>query len=136
MSIGVLASLRGLAMGLCMMPVQTAAYNTVARDQMTRATALTNVLFRIFGAASTAMLTTVLLVSLRGRDVPAGASVTSGTAPLPALAHAFDDTFLLMAAMTGIGLVLALFLRDRVIEGLRARPGTTDRSALATEPGG
>jgi EmrB/QacA subfamily drug resistance transporter len=135
MSIGVLASLRGLAMGLCMMPVQTAAYNTVARDQMTRATALTNVLFRIFGAASTAMLTTVLLVSLRGRDVPAGASVTSGTAPLPALAHAFDDAFLLMAAMTGIGFVLALFLRDRVIEGLRARPGATDRQTLATEPG-
>ena len=81
--IATLASLRGLAMGLCMMPVQTAAYNTVPREQMTRATALSNVLFRIFGATTTALLTTVLLVGLQLQGAPEGSTVTSGTTPLP-----------------------------------------------------
>src|SRR5205823_9387906 len=55
-----LAMLRGVSMGLCMMPVQTAAYNTVPREQLPRATALSNVLMRIFGAFSTATLSSIL----------------------------------------------------------------------------
>jgi EmrB/QacA subfamily drug resistance transporter len=132
--IGALASFRGLAMGLCMMPVQTAAYNTVAKEEMTRATALTNVLFRLFGATSTAILTTILLVSLTLHGAPPGSTVTSPDAPAPLLARAFDDAFLAMAAMAAVGIVLALFLRDQVLEGTSPHKAGAERPALQVEP--
>ncbi|HEX5501745.1 MAG TPA: MDR family MFS transporter [Thermomicrobiales bacterium] len=129
-----LASLRGLAMGLCMMPIQTAAYNTVPQHELTRATALTNVLFRIFGAASTAILTTVLVASLSWHGAAPGVSITSGTAPLPLLAQAFDDAFLAMAVLTVVGLALCWFLKDPVLEALKVSPaGAREERALALE---
>jgi EmrB/QacA subfamily drug resistance transporter len=131
--IATLASLRGLAMGLCMMPVQTAAYNTVPRELMTRATALSNVLFRIFGAGSTAILTTVLLLSLRAQGAPEGSTVTSGTTPLPLLSNAFNASFLAMAVMAAVGIVLSLFLRDQVLENLRGKPASANREGLQLE---
>lgn len=132
--IGAFASMRGIAMGLCMMPVQTAAYNTVPQGQMTRATALTNVLFRVFGSASTAVLTTALVVSLTLHGAPAGSTITSGTTPARYLARAFDDAFILMTVMSAVGILLAVFLRDRVIEEARARPAAAvDQHALAAE---
>jgi EmrB/QacA subfamily drug resistance transporter len=132
--IGGLASLRGLAMGLCMMPVQTAAYNTVAKEEMTRATALTNVLFRIFGAASTALLTTVLVVSLRWQGAPEGSGVTDGNTPINFLSGAFNMAFLSMAIMAAVGIGLALFLRDPVLEKLRDQPAGTNVERLHVEP--
>jgi len=133
-AIAFLASLRGIAMGLCMMPVQTAAYNTVPQEEMAHATALSNVLFRIFGSAGTAILTATLVVSLHLQGAPAGATVTSGTAPIHLLENAFDHAFLLMAAVTLVGMALAWFLRDPVLEGLRApAPMQTERTALAAE---
>lgn len=132
--ITVLGSLRGLAMGLCMMPVQTAAYNTVPRELMTRATALSNVLFRIFGATTTAVLTTILLLGLSLQGAPAGSNVTSGSTPIPLLSNAFGGAFLAMAVMAGVGIVLSLFLRDRVLEEMRDKPAAAAREALALEP--
>ena len=75
--IAAIASLRGLGMGLAMMPVSTMAFNTVPQELMGRATALQNVLQRIFGSASTAFLTTILYVSLSQHGGPAGATVTT-----------------------------------------------------------
>lgn len=129
-----LASLRGVAMGLCMMPVQTTAYNTVPQEQMARATALVNVLFRIFGSAGTAILTAVIVVSLAAHGAPAGATITSGTASPALLARAFDDAFLVMALVTAAGIGLALFLRDRVVESLRVGAAPSyQREAVAAE---
>jgi EmrB/QacA subfamily drug resistance transporter len=132
--IAALASMRGIAMGLCMMPVQTAAYNTVPQELMARATALTNVLFRIFGSASTAMLTAILVISLGLHGAPTGATVTNGQAPAGILMDAFDDAFIAMSIVTVIGIGLALFLRDRVIESLQSQARRTpDHAALAAE---
>lgn len=132
--IGVLASLRGLAMGLCNIPVQTAAFNTVAREDMTRATAITNVLFRIFGAASTAVLTTILIVSLRLHGAPEGSTVTDPSTPIAFLSPAFGNAFLAMAVMAGVGIILSLFLRDEVLEKLRGKPAANDAKRLRPEP--
>jgi EmrB/QacA subfamily drug resistance transporter len=132
--IGGLASLRGIAMGLCNMPVQTAAFNTVAREQMTRATAITNVMFRIYGAISTAALTTVLLVSLRANGAPEGSTITDPNTPVAFLSLAFDTAFMLMAAMTAIGIILAFFLRDEVLDNLRNKAVPQDGKALQLEP--
>lgn len=132
--IALLASLRGLAMGLCTMPVQTAAYNTVARDQMTRATAVTNVLFRIFGATSTAVLTTILITGLRLQGAPEGSTVTDPNTPLALLSSAFGYAFLAMTIMAGVGIILAFFLHDEVLEKLRREPTAQDTKQLHLEP--
>ncbi len=132
--IGTLGALRGLAMGLCMMPVQTAAYNTVARDLMPRATALTNMLFRMFGAVGTAILTTILLISLRLQGAPEGSNVTSGTVPTPLLEVAFSHAFLAMSLLAAVGIALSFFLHDKVLDDLRTKPKDQTTSELYPEP--
>ncbi|HEY7270026.1 MAG TPA: MDR family MFS transporter [Dehalococcoidia bacterium] len=125
--IAAIASMRGVAMGLCMMPVQTAAYNTVDQRLMPRATALTNVLFRIFGSTSTALLTTVLIFSLGAHGAPAGSSITSGNTPITFLVEAFQDGFLVMSIVCLAGMGLAMFLQDHALKALQVQE--TDASA-------
>jgi hypothetical protein len=109
-------------MGFCMMPVQTAAYNTIPQQDMARATSLVNVMIRLFASMTTAALTTFLIFAL-GQHGAAGASITGGTAPISALTAAFDDAFILMSGVTIIGMFLALFLRDPVVEAARKAGG-------------
>jgi EmrB/QacA subfamily drug resistance transporter len=52
--------LRGMGMGLAMMPATTAAMNAVPRQSIPRATALTNALQRISGSFGTAVMSTIL----------------------------------------------------------------------------
>lgn len=119
--ITLLASGRGLALGLCAMNVQTVAYNTVEQSQLPRATALTNVAFRVFGSIATAMLTTTLVLSLAWHGAPAGSSITGGTAPVPFMVEAFRDAFLAMTALSIVGFVLSFRLHDPVLERERTR---------------
>lgn len=116
----VLFSMRGMAMGFCMMPVQTAAYNSIPQHLMTRATALVNMLFRVFGSMATAILTTILVFSLQSQGAPPDASITRGTAPLPIMVEAFHDAFLAMSLLTVVGIALAMFLKDPVLEEFKA----------------
>lgn len=51
---------RGAAMGLVMMPAMTAGLNAVAVPQISRASAMTNVMRQIFGAFGTALVVTIL----------------------------------------------------------------------------
>ncbi|MBI2885905.1 MAG: DHA2 family efflux MFS transporter permease subunit [Chloroflexi bacterium] len=64
-TITLLAMARGLCMGLSMMPITTAAFNTVPTEKMARATALSSSLMRVFSSFSTAFISTVL----HGRSV-------------------------------------------------------------------
>jgi EmrB/QacA subfamily drug resistance transporter len=120
-TIAAISSLRGLGMGLCMMPVTTMAFNTVPQDQMPRATALQNVLMRLFGSASTAILTTILVVSLTSHGAPPGSSITDGSLGVDLLTMAFRDAFLAMSVVAGLGIGAALFLRDDVLKELQRR---------------
>jgi predicted MFS family arabinose efflux permease len=129
LTIAAIASMRGVAMGLCMMPVQTAAYNTVEQSLMPRATALTNVLFRVFGSASTALLTTTLIFSLGAHGAPAGSSITSGSTPINFLVESFQDGFLLMSVVCVVGMVLALFLQDHALRALQSEPAEVAATA-------
>lgn len=122
--ITLLASGRGLALGLCAMNVQTVAYNTVEQSQLPRATALTNVAFRVFGSIATALLTTTLVVSLAWHGAPEGSSITAGTAPVPFMVEAFRDAFLAMTALSIVGFALSFRLHDPVLDRERARPRT------------
>lgn len=114
--IAAFASSRGVGVGLCVIPVNTMAYNTVAQSDMPRATAMVNVLFRIFGSISTAILTAVIVASLGWHGAPAGSSFTDGTAPVHFMVKAFSDGFLLMAFFAVIGLALSFFVRDRILD--------------------
>ena len=114
--IAALASSRGIGVGLSVIPINTMAYNTVVQADMPRATALVNVLFRVFGSIATAILTAVLVASLGWHGAPAGASITDGTAPVHFMVKAFSDGFLVMAGFSVIGLVLSFFVRDRVLD--------------------
>ena len=53
--------LRGFAMGIMMMPVMTVAMDTIPPHQISRASALSNVLRQLFGAFSTAVFASILI---------------------------------------------------------------------------
>jgi EmrB/QacA subfamily drug resistance transporter len=112
----VIVSARALGLGLFAQNVQLVAYNTVPDGQMPRATALVNVGQRIDGALSSAVLTTILVIGLQLTNAPAGTSIAEGTAPADDMATAFHYAFLVMTALSCVGLVLSLFVRDRVLE--------------------
>ncbi len=114
--IAALASSRGIGIGLCVIPIQTMAYNTVAQADMPRATAMVNVMFRVFGSIATAVLTTVIIASLGWHGAPAGSSFTDGSAPVHFMVKAFSDGFLVMTAFAVVGLVLAFFVHDRMLD--------------------
>ena len=101
---------------------------------MPRATALVNVGQRINGAMSTAILTTVLLISLQWHGAPAGTSITDGSAPLPFMLRSFHDAFWVMTAVSAVGMVMACFLQDRVLAEWKAQarqPSTTSEAVVA-----
>jgi EmrB/QacA subfamily drug resistance transporter len=60
-TIRVILLLRGAAMGLMMMPVMTVSMDTIPPHQISRASALSNVLRQLFGAFSTGIFATILL---------------------------------------------------------------------------
>lgn len=116
-----LSCVRGIALGLCFIPVQTAAYNTVPREDMPRATALTQVSLRLYGSVSTAILTMILLFSLQWHGAPAGASITDGTTAITTVVAAFDDAFYFMAFVAFAAGVLSLFINDHVVAAARTQ---------------
>jgi DHA2 family multidrug resistance protein len=122
-AIMILVGGRGLALGMFSQTVQMVAYNTVPDGQMPRATALVNVTQRINGAVSTAILTTILVISLQLHNAPSGTSITDGTVSLDLMLDAFRDAFWVMSGVSVIGLIMSFFLRDRLLEEFKARGG-------------
>jgi EmrB/QacA subfamily drug resistance transporter len=118
----VLVSLRGLGLGMFGQFVQIVAYNTVRAEDMPRATSLVTTGQRLTTAFSTAILSSVLIVGLSLTDAPAGTSIAAGTAPLDDQQMAFRYAFLLMTALSVVGVVLASRLRDTALEPDRPRP--------------
>jgi EmrB/QacA subfamily drug resistance transporter len=109
--ITVLAMARGFSMGFCMMPVQTAAYNTVPQPKIARATALSNGLMRIFGSFSTAFLATVLNSRTTLHYAQMAATLSLERLPV----GAFVDQMRGELALRG---VVTQAAQDRVITGM------------------
>jgi EmrB/QacA subfamily drug resistance transporter len=109
---------RGVGLGCCFMPAMAAAYATIDRPSIPRATTALNVLQRVGGSIGTALLAVVLEQQIKAQ-LP-HAPVASGTLePLPPavreriavpLAHAFNHTFWWAVALTAIGIVPAVVL--------------------------
>ena len=134
--VAALISTRGLSLGFCMMPNQTAAYNTVPHGGLARATALANGFQRFLSSGASAFLGTILNLRTLAHAAALGATglvVAAGgeDAPVRASAEAFSDTFLVLTVASGIGFFLALFHRDPILEEKWAQ----DRSARSTPAG-
>jgi predicted MFS family arabinose efflux permease len=127
-----LASLRGLGMGMFGQTLMTTAFNAVPEGQVPRATSLVNVGQRIDTAFSTAVLTTVLIVGLSFTSAPLGTSIAAGDAPLDDMRHTFDYAFLLMSTVSVLGIGLAWFLRDHVLEEAMGRAPKRTVTSTAT----
>jgi EmrB/QacA subfamily drug resistance transporter len=110
--------LRGIGLGGSMMPSMAAAYATLTRNQVPRATPALNVLQRIGGSIGGALLIVILqnrIVSTLGEGAQGG--VSGAALPDSArlrvadpLAAAFAHTFWYALALTALALVPALLL--------------------------
>jgi MFS family permease len=139
---------RGIGLGCCFMPAMAAAYATVDRPAIPRATTALNVLQRVGGSIGTALLAVVLQQQIKAQ-LPHAPGIGAGTIePVPAavreriavpLAHAFNHTFWWAVALTAIGIipgvVLAVTARISRTDGatgvVEATPANTVREPVA-----
>jgi EmrB/QacA subfamily drug resistance transporter len=128
---------RGIGFGCAMMPVMAAAYATVSREAVPRATTALNVLQRLGGSIGVALLAVVLEDHIKA-SLP-GAGIGSGAIqPVPAavrariaapLAHAFTSTFWWAVVLTAVALAPALILALTGRRGARPAGALTEQAA-------
>jgi EmrB/QacA subfamily drug resistance transporter len=130
LSVAGMLILRGMGIGLAMMPSFSAAYVTLPPHLISRATSISNVVQRVAGALGVAIVATILaeritanLPRLPGGSLPAGGNLAFGNlaaAPLPPglkslllqqVARGFDETFWIATGIGVLGLPLTLLLR-------------------------
>jgi EmrB/QacA subfamily drug resistance transporter len=93
---------RGFGLGGSMMPAMAAAYSTLERSQVPRATPMLNVLQRVGGSLGVAVFTVILENAIRDRGGQGGGSA--------ALADAFSLTFWWVVGASLLALIPALLL--------------------------
>jgi EmrB/QacA subfamily drug resistance transporter len=128
--IGAAMVVRGLGIGLSMMPAMTAAFAVLRPDQINHATPQLNVLQRVGGSVGTAILSVVLSNHLASA---ASGAAADGRAPsADALAGAFGTTYWWVMAVTVVALaptaLLAIVERRARAEG---RVSAADEDVLA-----
>ncbi|HVU72983.1 MAG TPA: MFS transporter, partial [Mycobacteriales bacterium] len=109
--------LRGLGLGLTMMPSMSAAYQVLSPPDIPRATTALNIIQRVGGALSTAVIAVMIQRSLT-HSIGGGASLGSvhgkpSGALADHVASAFGTGFWWALGFTVIGLVPALLLPNR-----------------------
>jgi len=118
-------------MGAAMMPAMSAAYQTLQRQQLARATTALNIIQRVGGSIGTALLSVVLTHQLTSA-IPAGDGVGLAAAQsvpaaeqarlAPAIADAFGTTFWVGAGIIALAVIPALLLP-------RGKPQAPDEDA-------
>jgi MFS family permease len=114
--------LMGLGMGASMMPAMSAAYQTLQRQQLARATTALNIIQRVGGSIGTALLSVVLTHQLTSRIPAADGSGLAAAQSVPAaareriapgIAEAFGHTFWWAAGIIVLAVIPALMLPRR-----------------------
>jgi EmrB/QacA subfamily drug resistance transporter len=130
--------LRGVGLGFTMMPAMAAAYATIEREQVPRATPMLNVVQRVGGSLGTAVLAVVLqrqIVAQVGTGAGGGSlgGVPDGAQARVAgpLATAFAHTYWWAMAMTALAIVPAAVLA--VTERRTAREREREAEAAARD---
>ena len=134
--------LMGLGMGAAMMPAMSAAYQTLQRQQVARATTALNIIQRVGGSIGTAFLSVVLTHQLSSRLPGAGEEGLGAAQSIPPaareqiapkLAEAFGHTF-----WFGAGVLLLAFIPASLLPRRKPAPpeqgGSTEQRAEAAEP--
>jgi EmrB/QacA subfamily drug resistance transporter len=124
--LGAALFVRGIGLGMTMMPAMAAAYQTLSRATVPRATTAINIIRTVGGSVGTAVLTVVLERRIAAGVPGAGGSLSelhAGVAARAAepLAHAFGQTFWWAVGLTAIALVPSYFLPRRPAASRRAR---------------
>jgi MFS family permease len=107
---------RGLGMGFCMMPTMSAAYVSLNRSQVPRATTMLNIVQRVGGSLGTALFAVVLQREIVARlpgahgGLAAVAGATASPHAAAVVADAFGHTFWLVVVCCVFGIVPAMFL--------------------------
>ncbi len=111
--------IRGVGLGFAMMPAMAAAYSTVSREAVPRATTTLQVLLRVGASIGTALLAVVLEEQVKAA-LPGLSAVSASTgAPLPPkvraavaepLAHAFSNTYWWAVGLAALTLIPATVL--------------------------
>ena len=109
--LGIGLVIRGFGFGGSMMPAMAAAYSTLERNQVPRATPMLNVLQRVGGSLGVAVFTVILQNSIRDADSRSGVTA------------AFAHTYLWVVAASLIALIPALVLRGEEARVRRERGG-------------
>jgi len=145
--LGAALVVRGLGLGFTMMPAMAAAYATIERDQVPRATPMLNVLQRVGGSLGTAVLAVVLqrqivaeLSGAGGGGASLGAIPDSARARLAEpLSTAFAHTYWWAMGMTALALipaaVLAVTERRTAREKRAAEAGRAPETAVNAAAG-
>jgi EmrB/QacA subfamily drug resistance transporter len=127
--------LRGVGLGFTMMPAMAAAYATIEREQVPRATPMLNVVQRVGGSLGTAVLAVVLQRQIVAQVGGAGGGSLGGVPDAAQarvagpLATAFANTYWWAMAMTALAIVPAAVLA--VTERRAAREREREREAAA-----
>jgi EmrB/QacA subfamily drug resistance transporter len=117
--LGAALFVRGMGMGATMMPAMAAAYQTLTREAIARATTALNIVQRVGGAIGTAALAVILQHEITHRIPAAGGnglgavqSIPAGARDrvAPAIATAFAHTFWWALGATLLAIVPALML--------------------------
>ncbi len=124
---------RGIGFGFVMMPAMAAAYQTLSRNRVPRATTAINIVQRVGGSLGTALVAVVLehQISVQVQGAAPGLSGVSGATPIERvrsaqpLSVAFGHTFWWVLGLTAVALVPALLLPRRPAEQA-APPGRED----------
>jgi EmrB/QacA subfamily drug resistance transporter len=129
--LGVALWVRGIGLGMTMMPAMAAAYQTLDRAAVPRATSAINIIRTVGGSIGTAVLTVVLQRQIVAH-VP-GATGEIGTLPAGVrfvaepLAEAFGATFWWAVGLTALALIPAFFLPRRPPQAVERRPAAPPR---------
>jgi EmrB/QacA subfamily drug resistance transporter len=123
---------RGLGLGMTMMPSMAAAYQTLSRAAVPRATSMINIIRTVGGSLGTAVLTVVLerriVAEVPGATGELGALAGGGDIGAVAgpLSTAFGQTFWVAVVLTALALIPAYFLPRRTAQALAAEPRDAD----------
>jgi EmrB/QacA subfamily drug resistance transporter len=128
---------RGIGLGMTMMPAMAAAYQTLERAAVPRATSAINIIRTVGGSLGTAILTVVLERRIAA-DIPGasgnlgeihGAGLARAASPL---AHAFGHTFWWALGLTALAFIPAAFLPRRPAGAAEPAPASA-RGAPAAD---
>jgi len=142
--------IRGLGMGMAMMPATTAGMSVIPPQLVGRASAINNIVMRVAGSFGIAILTVLLDNGVNAHSAALGAQYLPGTvrglalgqvlahagAAVPAVlaelvgyvqglafTRSLDGLFVALALVAAVSLVPAFFLRKAAAPSAEARPG-------------